>query len=69
MVPEGILDEKGTMTGFDNDLDIRTSPGVDYEKTGKYTGTGIFTIVREMDGWGKLKSGAGWICLKYTERV
>ena len=23
MVPEGILDEKGTMTSLDNDLDIR----------------------------------------------
>ena len=52
-----------------NDLNIRTGPGTDYDKTGKYTGAGIFTIVREMDGWGNLKSGAGWICLKYAERV
>ena len=52
-----------------NDLNIRTGPGVDYDKTGKYTGAGIFTIVREMDGWGKLKSGQGWICLKYADRV
>ena len=46
-----------------NDLNIRTGPGVDYDKTGKYTGAGIFTIVREMDVWGKLKSGQGWISL------
>ena len=52
-----------------NDLNIRTGPEVDYDKTGKYTGAGIFTIVREMDGWGKLKSRQGWICLKYAERV
>ncbi len=52
-----------------NDLNIRTGPGVEYDKTGKYTGAGVFTIVQEMNGWGKLKSGAGWICLKYTERV
>jgi uncharacterized protein YgiM (DUF1202 family) len=30
---------------------------------------GVYTIVDEDDGWGKLKSGAGWISLKYTERV
>ena len=26
-------------------------------------------IVDEKDGWGKLKSGIGWICLKYTKKV
>lgn len=29
----------------------------------------VFTIVEERGGWGKLKSGAGWIRLVYTERV
>lgn len=29
----------------------------------------IYTIVGESNGWGKLKSGAGWINLKYTEKV
>jgi uncharacterized protein YgiM (DUF1202 family) len=29
----------------------------------------VYTIVAEENGWGKLKSGAGWISLKYTERV
>ena len=28
----------------------------------------IYTIIAEDNGWGKLKSGAGWICLKYTEK-
>lgn len=28
-----------------------------------------YTIVEEKDGWGKLKSGAGWICLKYASKV
>ena len=32
--------------------------------TGKYTGKGVFTIVEVKDGWGKLKSAAGWIWLK-----
>lgn len=31
---------------------------------------GVFTIVDKSGKWGKLKSGAGWICLKgYTRRV
>ena len=30
---------------------------------------GGYTIVEEQNGWGKLKSGIGWICLKYTERM
>lgn len=56
------------------DLNIRKEPGTDKEKTGKYTGAGIFTIVEEADGkgasrWGKLKSGAGWISLDFCERV
>lgn len=29
----------------------------------------IYTIVEEKNGWGKLKSGAGWIKLSYTEKV
>lgn len=29
---------------------------------------GIYTIVGESNGFGKLKSGAGWIDLKYTEK-
>ena len=57
------------------DLNIRKGPGTNYAKTGKYTGIGIFTIVEEQSGkgstagWGRLKSGAGWISLDYTTRV
>lgn len=46
-----------------NNLRIRKGPGTNYEWTGKYTGAGTFTIVEEKTGWGKLKSGAGWISL------
>lgn len=45
-----------------DDLRIRKSPSLEGEITG-YTGKGVFTITEEKDGWGKLKSGAGWICL------
>lgn len=57
------------------DLNIRKGPGTDFAKTGKYTGVGVFTIVEvepgkgSADGWGKLKSGAGWIALSYTTKI
>lgn len=45
-----------------DDLRIRKTPSLNGEIAG-YTGKGVFTITEEKDGWGKLKSGAGWICL------
>ena len=56
-------------------LNIRKGPGTNYAKTGKYTGVGVFTITEKKSGtgskkgWGKLKSGAGWISLDYTTEV
>lgn len=56
-------------------LNIRTGPGTNYAKTGKVTGKGVFTITKESDGkgstkgWGKLKSGAGWISLDYATKI
>ena len=29
----------------------------------------VYTIVDSSNGWGKLKSGAGWISLEYTTRI
>lgn len=58
-----------------NDLNIRKGPGTNYAKTGQYTGKGVFTIVAESagvgstKGWGKLKSGAGWVSLDFCTRV
>lgn len=57
------------------DLNIRTGPGTDYKKTGKYTGKGSFTITEVKSGkgsdagWGKLMSGAGWISLDFATRI
>ena len=45
-----------------DDLRIRKTPSLQGEIVG-YTGKGIFTITEEKGDWGKLKSGAGWICL------
>ena len=58
-----------------DDLNIRTGPGTDHKKTGKYTGKGVFTVVEvkpgtgSSAGWGRLKSGAGWIALVYARRI
>ena len=57
------------------DLNIRTGPGIEHQRTGKFTGVGVFTIVEvrqgngSSEGWGRLKSGAGWIALSLTKRV
>ena len=50
-------------------LNVRTGPGTNYGVAMTIAYGGGYTIVEEQNGWGKLKSGAGWICLKYTERV
>ncbi len=47
-----------------SDLNIRKGAGMNYAATGKYTGKGVFTISEVENGWGKLKSGAGWIYLE-----
>lgn len=58
-----------------SDLNIRKGPGTNYATTGRFTGKGIFTIVETKQGtgstkgWGKLKSGAGWISLDYATRI
>lgn len=50
-------------------LNIRKGPGANYDKTGSYTGIGTFTIVETQGDWGKLKSGQGWISLKYAQKI
>jgi len=52
-----------------NDLNVRKGPGTKYGVSTHIKDKGIYTIVEEQNGWGKLKSGAGWIYLKYTEEV
>lgn len=60
------------------DLNIRSGPGTNYDKTGKFTGSGVFTVVEEADGqgaskWGLLKSyqkkRSGWISLDFVTRI
>lgn len=51
-----------------NSLNVRKGPSTDFAVTTVIHKGDVYTIVEEKDGWGKLKSGAGWIMLKYTER-
>lgn len=71
-----VNDERPFLVKVDIDyLNIRTGPSMDSPRTGNHTGKGIFTIVEIKEGvgsnagWGKLKSGMGWISLDYTQRV
>lgn len=50
-------------------LNVRKGPGTGYAITTTIRDKGVYTIVQEQDGWGKLKSGAGWIKLSYTTKV
>ena len=50
-------------------LNIRKEPSAKSKKMGEITDGGVYTIIEESSGWGKLKSGVGWICLKYTKGV
>lgn len=55
-----------------DNLNVRLGAGLSYGKNG-YCPKGVYTIVdtQNKDGyeWGKLKSGIGWVALKYTERL
>ena len=56
-------------------LNIRKGPGTNYSTTGNHVKPGVYTIVEKAvgrgstKGWGKLKSGDGWISLDFVEIV
>jgi len=56
-------------------LNIRTGAGTNYPKTGKTVIPGVYTIIESTQGqgsktgWGKLKSGIGWVSLDYCKRI
>jgi len=50
-------------------LNVRAGAGTKYKATTTIKKGEVYTIVDESNGWGKLKSGAGWISLKYTKKV
>jgi uncharacterized protein YgiM (DUF1202 family) len=50
-------------------LNYRKGPGTNYAINGTIRDKGSYTIVEVQGNWGRLKSGAGWICLDYTKKV
>ena len=52
-----------------NALNVRAGAGSTYKINTVVKKGQRYTIVEEKNGWGKLKSGAGWISLKYTKKV
>ena len=56
------------------DLNIRKGPGTGYDRV-QFCPVGVYTIVEVKSGvgskfgWGRLKSGIGWISLDYVKRV
>lgn len=73
-------DEKGQNGSFlvkvdVTNLNIRSGPGITYGKFGRFLDKGVYTIVQvepgqgSKKGWGKLKSGVGWISLDYATRL
>lgn len=50
-------------------LNVRNGAGVNYKVNAVVRKGEAFTIVETKKGWGKLKSGKGWINLAYTQKV
>lgn len=50
-------------------LNVRKGAGVGYKITTQVKKNEVYTIIQEQNGWGKLKSGAGWISLNYTKKI
>lgn len=49
-------------------LNVRDGAGTNYKINTTVRKNEVYTIVEECNGWGKLKSGAGWISLNYTTK-
>lgn len=50
-----------------DELNVREEPNTNSKINTTVKKGEVFTIVEECKGWGKLKSGAGWISLNYTK--
>ena len=57
-----------------SDLNIRKGPGTDYDRV-QFIPIGVYTIMEVRSGkgssagWGRLKSGIGWISLDFVRRI
>ena len=50
-------------------LNVRKGAGINYSIATTVKKNEVYTIVEEKNGWGKLKSRAGWISLSYTTKL
>ena len=50
-------------------LNVRAGAGTNFKVNTQVKKNQVYTIVDEKNGWGKLKSGAGWISLDYVKKV
>lgn len=50
-------------------LNVRQSASATSKMVTTVKKNGVYTIIEEQNGWGKLKSGAGWINLSYTKKM
>ena len=50
-------------------LNVRSGPSKNNNIVTRVKRGEVYTIVQEEGGWGKLKSGAGWIDLSYTQKI
>ena len=52
-----------------NKLNVRSGPSANNAIVTQVKQNEVYTIVEEKEGWGKLKSGVGWLDLQYTQRI
>lgn len=50
-------------------LRIRADATTESKRLDAITDRGVYTIVEVRNNWGRLKSGAGWICLDHTQKI
>lgn len=50
-------------------LNVRREPNLNARVNTVIKRNEVYTIVDEKNGFGKLKSGAGWIMMKYTQKI
>lgn len=50
-------------------LNVRNGAGTGFKLVTTVKKNQVYTIVEESNGWGRLKSGAGWISMKYVTRL
>lgn len=73
-VADIITEAQNTPTGYlvkinTDVLNVRAGAGTSYPSTTQVRRGQIYTIVDVVNGWGKLKSGAGYIKLSYTTKI